>query len=463
VHGSDAEAGSQSAEALAALNGTLRRDVEALGGRVVLAAQNVYLGAARNRCARLSRGDYLFFLDDDDLPKPHMLERMLRVALRTRADFVACHYDVFASEVSPLEEPEAVTRRHVYAFLGPAASLALAENCIGGAAMLVRRAAFERLGGFSEYTDVGGEDYELLVRALLQGLAIELVPEPLVFVRDTPDSMAKTMLLPLVRYRALVPYLNHYPLLVDALLLARGLADRLARAHDGRRRLIADSRLDFRCDRRRLPPQDTRIASLACSPLPFAPTSPPPPLCLTRDSSQQGQFGWWYGFVEEREQEQKDTSEAETAAVAAAEMTILSRESPTQFAFFDAREGRWRYARSPYGWPYIERDNMHPYANGSLQIHPLRRLVLPCGGNFSLFLDLQKDPTRDCGDGVTWRVLLDGRELWRQEATEGTRLEEELRFEAPISSRLDLLVQAHQYDVCDLTGVHMRLFLLLPS
>jgi hypothetical protein len=55
----------------------------------------------------------------------------------------------------------------------------------------VSKTAFEQVGGFSTFRDVGGEDWEFYVRIALAGLQQLVVPQELIYTRSDPsrDSM----------------------------------------------------------------------------------------------------------------------------------------------------------------------------------------------------------------------------------------------------------------------------------
>ena len=65
----------------------------------------------------------------------------------------------------------------------PSSQVGVFRNCFGDANALVRRTTFEALGGFTEDSGVGHEDWELWVRAVLRGYHILVVPEPLYWYR----------------------------------------------------------------------------------------------------------------------------------------------------------------------------------------------------------------------------------------------------------------------------------------
>ncbi|GAA5993395.1 hypothetical protein JCM10908_002644 [Rhodotorula pacifica] len=198
-----------------------------------LRTDNAYLGEARNRAARRARGDWLLFLDDDDVLKPHALETLLRVAARTGASALSTWLDEFASDAYPLAEKYTngtieLPHRRTYWFLGQELSAGLVANSFGSGNIFVTHKAFARVGGFSTYRDVGGEDWEFWTKlALTIGTGSEekhlVVPEELIFARSDParDSMKFSMDPWDAHFRSAVPVLND-PRIQD-LNLAHGL------------------------------------------------------------------------------------------------------------------------------------------------------------------------------------------------------------------------------------------------
>ena len=73
--------------------------------------------------------------------------------------------------------------------LGPATTVGLFKNCYGDANALVRRDAFDALGGFTEDPGVGHEDWELWARAVLRGYRLQVVPEALYWYRLAGGGM----------------------------------------------------------------------------------------------------------------------------------------------------------------------------------------------------------------------------------------------------------------------------------
>lgn len=197
--------GSTQPEAVAFLE-ALEAPFRARGWRIVRQS-NRYLGAARNSAARAAHGEYLLFMDDDNCARPHELSTLVRVALHTGADILTPLMDVFEGT----EPPQPGSAKHRWLWLGAAPAVGVFRNCFGDANALVRRATFERLGGFTEDHGVGHEDWEFFARAVLAGARLEVVPEALFWYRVGPDSMLRRTAQFRNHQRSLRPYTELLP------------------------------------------------------------------------------------------------------------------------------------------------------------------------------------------------------------------------------------------------------------
>lgn len=166
-------------EALAFLD-RLDRRFAARGWRVLRQPDNRFPGAARNRAARDASGEYLFFMDDDNVAKPDEISTFVDVAQRTGADVLTCFLDTFASREAP--GPDQRTSSRIL-FLGDSLSTGALHNTFGDTNSMMRRSTFLALGGFHEQWGVNHEDYELMAKAVTHGYALEVIPEALVWYR----------------------------------------------------------------------------------------------------------------------------------------------------------------------------------------------------------------------------------------------------------------------------------------
>ena len=85
-------------------------------------------------------GEFLYFLDDDNVLKPHALATLLRAAVASGA-----HILTTPNEKWPSLEPPPTADAYdteLWLPLGGSAALGIVRNCFGDAAALVSRAAF---------------------------------------------------------------------------------------------------------------------------------------------------------------------------------------------------------------------------------------------------------------------------------------------------------------------------------
>ena len=156
--------------------------LERYAGRIHVARQaNQGVEMARRRGIRTSTGDYVTFLDDDDLMLPTKIERQVEVLnSRPEVGLVHCRYHYIDKDGNPLETtgwlPEGDVRKQ------------LVWGCFpwsGGP--LIRRECFDHLGE-NEHRDWYG-DWGMWLRIALAGYPFVCVQEPLGCYRIVPGSM----------------------------------------------------------------------------------------------------------------------------------------------------------------------------------------------------------------------------------------------------------------------------------
>ena len=175
-------------------------------GRVrgrVLRQPRRFPAAARNAASRVARGEYLLFMDDDNIAKPGEISTLVERSLHSRADILTCFLDVFRGDAAPEREDEALFR---WSFLGGATAVGAFRNAFGDTNCLVKRRVYLALGGMTEDTIVGAEDWEFLARAALAGYRMEVLPDAPVWYRQSPAGVNSTTPPTANHLRALRPY-----------------------------------------------------------------------------------------------------------------------------------------------------------------------------------------------------------------------------------------------------------------
>ncbi|MDW8146904.1 MAG: glycosyltransferase [Roseiflexaceae bacterium] len=125
----------------------------------VIDQQNRGLPAARNAGVAASRAPLLFFLDSDDLLAPTALEQCAwSLASRPQSAAVATWYARFGAVRQVIRY--GFETRHMFPH----------DNPLRPVSVMLRRSAFERIGGFDERLREGMEDYDFWVRLAAAGL-----------------------------------------------------------------------------------------------------------------------------------------------------------------------------------------------------------------------------------------------------------------------------------------------------
>ena len=176
--------GSESGDALRMVD-SLESELGGRGWRFIR-QENRFKGAARNTAASSARGEWLLFLDDDNVLFPDAVSCLVRAARFSGADCVPAGSVRFFGDGDPRVDP--ASHGAPIRFLGPARAWSHFRNVVGDTCALVRREAFESVGGFSEDFRVGLEDLSFFNRLVQAGYRIEPLPEPVYFYRFARTS-----------------------------------------------------------------------------------------------------------------------------------------------------------------------------------------------------------------------------------------------------------------------------------
>ncbi len=196
---------------------------------------------ARNRIVERAGDGLALILDDDCIPAPGCLERLVEEAL-ARPEGAA-----FGARVVYLAEPERIQfdgalvhylgeamQHHSGRLVGEVADATREVTGLGAGCMLLRGAAWREVGGFDEHLVFGREDGEFVQRLLLAGHRAFVVPRAVVRHDYTPRALKAgfyqarnrwLIMLGLYRLRTLLlcaPALLVHELAIAAFFLAQG-------------------------------------------------------------------------------------------------------------------------------------------------------------------------------------------------------------------------------------------------
>ena len=157
----------------------------AYGDRIRVHRQpNTGVGGARNTGVRLATGDWVAFLDADDVWAPRKIEAQL-AAMGSLGWAYTNRFNFGARGPLPEVQSDVTLMTDGDVFV----PLLLRGNFITGSSVMMRTRLVLQLGGFC-HNNGGCEDWDLWLRAASRGHEVRYVAEPLVGYRFTATSMS---------------------------------------------------------------------------------------------------------------------------------------------------------------------------------------------------------------------------------------------------------------------------------
>lgn len=164
--------------------------------------------AARDRAASQAAGDYLLFADERGTPKPDAISTFVRSAKHSKADILTCFLDLYSEKSYRPGRVE----MGCHPFLGPAMIPGLFRNYLGEGQIFISKSAYQTIGGFAAGRGENCDYWEFLVRAVLAGFQLEVVPRALASFRLPDDLRPPTQALTYEDHlRNLRPYIESMP------------------------------------------------------------------------------------------------------------------------------------------------------------------------------------------------------------------------------------------------------------
>jgi hypothetical protein len=144
----------------------------------ILHKENGHLSSARNYGFHNAKGQFVLVLDADDKFDVRFLEKAVPMMISNEdVGMVACWVQYFGDENKIAETKEA----------GLIEMITKNTNCGN---LLVRKKAWEEVGGYDENMKQGLEDWNFSIAVLSKGFELKIIEEPLFFYRKEGDSMS---------------------------------------------------------------------------------------------------------------------------------------------------------------------------------------------------------------------------------------------------------------------------------
>ncbi len=163
-----------------------------------IAQENQGVCAARNLGAALGNAEFIVYMDADNIAAPNMIQRFIECIRVSGDDVLTCWMYMFVGEHSVYlgskNSQVLLPPRLVYLPDGNYPVLNMIGNPYGDLNCIIRRSAFEAVGGFTmDYPKhINHEDRELFTILSLKGYSLDVISEFLFYYRFREDSRLRT-------------------------------------------------------------------------------------------------------------------------------------------------------------------------------------------------------------------------------------------------------------------------------
>lgn len=150
--------------------------------------ENAGVAAARNRGIKQSSGEFVSFLDADDLWVKNKTARQLEMFRNSDDPALGLVYSRYASFCTSLSYAQSRNDDAYFAYLAPKLRI-MVYDFIATSTVMTTSAVISNVGLFDE-TLSGTEDWDLWIR-ILSGYSVGLVDETLMMYRENPQGLSK--------------------------------------------------------------------------------------------------------------------------------------------------------------------------------------------------------------------------------------------------------------------------------
>ncbi len=153
--------------------------------RFILKEENESIGPTRNFAVSNAIGEFIIFMDSDNLATKTMIKDFVKGMLVSGADCLTCSMIQFTGEGG---NPPTSNMTGCWMPLGECIEAGLYSNVFGDANFCVKKSVFVTLDGFCGVRGEVADDWEFLARLVLAGFSLDVIPKGIFLYRVRQGS-----------------------------------------------------------------------------------------------------------------------------------------------------------------------------------------------------------------------------------------------------------------------------------
>jgi glycosyltransferase involved in cell wall biosynthesis len=153
--------------------------------KFIMKEENETIGPTRNLAVTHAKGEFIIFMDSDNLATKTMITDFTRGMLSSGVDCLTCSMIQFTGEGG---DPSSANLIDYWMPLGGCIEVGFYSNIFGDANFCVKKSIFEKLGGFCGARGEVADDWEFLARLVLAGFSLDVIPKGIFLYRVRQGS-----------------------------------------------------------------------------------------------------------------------------------------------------------------------------------------------------------------------------------------------------------------------------------
>ena len=142
----------------------------------------------KNYAASMANGEYLIFVDSDNIEMDCTIDKFLYGMFSSNCDCLSSYFYTFISD----EEANRNNIIKISTFPGDMKEICMLQNVFGDSNLIIKKKVFDEIGGFPSERKIY-DDWVLQMRLSLSGYKVDVIPEKLFYYRESKEGLSRNI------------------------------------------------------------------------------------------------------------------------------------------------------------------------------------------------------------------------------------------------------------------------------